>query len=141
MQIKSLIAMPILFVCLFSVSAFAKNNESNPGDPIVLEAASTAPLRLNFSPKVVGEYNAQGGTDGNRQWFSIVTYHNGGEYFYATTSGMTAIYKKKRSTGTEKLTDAKVPASKEDEDSDEEVCDTEDPPNCRPRSWDSGWAK
>jgi hypothetical protein len=128
--------------CVSSAALADTNNESAPGSTITLDdGASPAAneLELNFSPGVIGQYNADtGGTPNNIQWFSIATYHGGGNMFYGTTSGITSIYKKERLTD-ETLGDAAIPDQQDDQEG--EVCTEDDPPVCTPYGWEADWTK
>lgn len=130
---KKIFMIVLLISISFSGVAFAENNESTPGRSFTVNDGQVPAneLTFNFSPGVVGEYNADG-LENNRQWYSIGTYHGGGTNFYATTSGVTAIFRKPRTTD-EKLADAGVPKK-------EALQEGTDAQN-KPIGWSDGWSK
>jgi hypothetical protein len=109
-KISSIIAM-LLVAFAFASPVLAVDNESTPGTGYTvtdgLDPANT--LTLNFSPAVVGQYLTDAvQTAGNKQWFSIGTFHGGGTMFYATSSDQTVVWKKARTTD-QTLDDAAIP--------------------------------
>jgi len=130
---KKIFMLVLLVSISFSGVAFAVNNEDNPGRSFTVNDGQDPAneLTFNFSPGVVGEYNADG-TVNNRQWYSMATYHGGGTNFYGTTSGVTAIYRKSRTTD-EKLAQAGVPKTEEDQEGEDD--------DGKPIGWSDGWTK
>lgn len=112
---KIIEVLAVVMILGFSANAFAvvesNTNESNPGEAIKLTDGTTE-LVLNFSPSIMLLYQADSADDsGNKQWFSVSTYHAGGTNFYASSSDSTSIYKQSR-TADKKFADVIIPSSK-----------------------------
>lgn len=111
---KNLILGAVLLAALaFGSNAMAAtvNNEGSgagAGKSISLESGA---LNLNFSPGVFGQYTTAT-AGGNEQWYSIGTYHGGGDTFFATSQQQTVMWKKVRADTTKKFSDAAIPATK-----------------------------
>ena len=101
-----LILVLAFFVVCPQVFAASVDNEATPGSVLAVEGGV---LNFSFSPKVAGMYNTEA-TGGNEQWYAIVTYHPGGQQFYATTSDSSSIYKQSRET-VETFANVTVPES------------------------------
>ena len=109
----------ILFLLIASTNAFAVLDESTnegttAGEAIRLtdglDPANT--LVLNFSPSVNAVYNADSADDaGNKQWYSVSTYHSGGGFYYASSSDSTGVYKQSRESN-KAFADVTIPTAK-----------------------------
>jgi hypothetical protein len=124
------------FALAFTNPVFATDNESTPGQGFTVDDTNGNSLTFKFSPKVVGQYESDG-TSGNMQWFSICTYHGGGENFYGTSTTDTVIYKKSRTTS-QTLSDAGIPTTTSAEEGAADDPDTTDVDEEVPSAW-TGW--
>lgn len=119
-KITALLLALIAVTAFSSVALAADNETAGAGKSIALTDGLATPnqLVLNFSPSVFGQYLTDAAdTDGNKQWFSIATYHGGGTQFYGTSSEQTAVYKKLRDT-TQVFSDAGLVSEKETRDAE-----------------------
>jgi hypothetical protein len=108
----------VVMVVGFCSNAFAvldanTNEGTTAGESIRLTDGLTDPATvvLNFSPSVNILYQAS--TDdaaGNKQWYSVSTYHADGSNFYASSSDSTGIYKQERDANNV-FSDVTIPTS------------------------------
>ena len=116
---KKIMLLGALLVTLlaFGSTAFAAaldNETLGAGKSIRINDGA---LNLNFSPGVFGQYTTEG-TTATEQWYAIGTYHGGGDFFWATSQQQTAVWKKERADSTQKFTDAAIPDTVADSNSE-----------------------